>query len=136
MIRSASLASVILAGVLAGCVAAPPLPPSRGVRPADLPSLAGQWDATTKSGDSAGIGVARARYVIQADGTLMVFPTVAATPGPGRIWVEGTKLRLESSFVDAILTLHEGDGRRLLRGSGILKGTGREIEVELTPAGQ
>lgn len=96
--------SAVLASVLAGCAT---LPPARAV--ADVKSLAGEWVGTL----TGRFWASSLAMVINEDGTyVMVRSGGRPTAGSrGKLVFRGDDGRTGT------LSLHEGDGRRVLRGS-------------------
>jgi hypothetical protein len=107
---------VVLAAVtvlMAACVSLPPAKPVTGVA-----QIAGKWQGS-------GITRGGARFVIEnmtirPDGTWELTVPTAANPGPrfvGTVRMVDGKLRSrsETSSRDSTWTLHEGEGRRVLR---------------------
>ena len=93
-----------LVALLAGC-APVSLPPARAVKPGDLRVLGGKWMETRGRGLDA-IG--------------------------GTYTVEGGKIRFETATATGVLTLHEGEKTRILRGEGVRKAGGDAFAIELT----
>jgi hypothetical protein len=135
-----SAASMVTFTILfaSGCAgtgqSAMPLPPAKTVQPADLASLAGEWHGTLRgSGGSGPAGAGRS-----AVGTVTFAPdgsyttNVSGLPGAGKARVEGGKIVFEGSATRGTATLHEGDGRKVLKGTGTWVGFNGNTEFELT----
>jgi len=127
---------LLLALMLAsGCASTPPaapLPPAKALQPADLPSLAGEWHGTLKGGTGpadtgrSAIGTVR----LAPDGSYTT--NVSGQPGAGKARIEGGKVVFEGSATRGTATLHEGGGRRVLKGTGTWVGYPANAEFELT----
>jgi hypothetical protein len=109
-----------------------PLPPARTLAPSDLASLAGEWRGTLKGGTGpADTGRAALGTVILApDGSYTT--NVSGQPGAGKARIEGGRIVFEGSATRGTATLHEGDGRRVLKGTGTWVGYPANTEFELT----
>jgi hypothetical protein len=100
---------------------------------ADLASLAGEWHGTIRG--SGGSNPAAGRSAI---GTVTLAPdgsyttNVSGHPGAGKARIEGGQLVFEGSATRGTATLHEGDGRRVLKGTGSWVGFTGSSEFELT----
>jgi hypothetical protein len=116
-----------------GCAGAVPLPPAKALQPSDLASLAGEWQGTLRgtlgAGHRAGESVL-GRVVVAPDGSYT--SNINGVPGVGRARIEGGKIVFEGSTTRGTATLHEGDGRRILRGEGTWVGLDGNSTFELT----
>jgi hypothetical protein len=136
---SGVLALVIAALFAGGCAGtgtstAMPLPPAKTLQPADLASLAGEWHGTFRG--SGGPNPASGRSAV---GTVTIAPDGSYTTnfsgnlGAGKARIEGGKVVLEGSAARGVATLHEGGGRRVLKGEGtFIGGFPGNNEFELT----
>jgi hypothetical protein len=112
---------------------ATPLPPAKALQPADLASLAGEWHGTIMGSGGAIAGAGRS-----AIGTMTLAPdgsyttNISGQPGAGKARIEGGKLVFDGSITRGTATLHEGGGRRVLKGTGTLVGFTGSTEFELT----
>jgi hypothetical protein len=110
-----------------------PLPPAKTLQPADLASLAGQWHGTLRA--SAGPTPSAGRSAV---GSMTMAPdgsyttNVSGQPGSGNARIEGGKIVFEGSAIRGTATLHEGGGRRILKGEGTWVGFPASAEFELT----
>jgi hypothetical protein len=115
-------------------MSAMPLPAAKTLQPADLASLAGEWQGTLKG--ATGTGPASAgrpasgRVTVSPDGSYT--SNVNNLPGSGKARIDGGKLVFEGSGTRGTATLHEGDGRRVLKGEGTWVGFDGNTEFELT----
>ena len=122
-----NLAATLLLPVLllAGCAT---IGPPRQVN--DVRELAGRWQGWSTFGDSVSV-------VIREDGR---FEVTLTEPGnarshyiPGRLRLDGGVLTLSSGGTDiGTLTLHEADGKRVLKGDGARARDGAPYTVEVT----
>ena len=114
---------------------AKPLPPAKMLQPADLASLAGEWHGTLRRAGGPGPASIAERSGV---GRVTVAPDGAYTSnfggamGAGKARIEGGKLMFEGSGARGTATLHEGDGRRILSGTGTWVGYSGNTEFELT----
>ncbi len=104
---------VLVAGALlaSGCTSAP-LPPARPLQAGDLQRLGGMWAWTARPHSPAGLG-----------------------SGPVRVRVADGLMRFETATATGTLTLHEGDGRRILDGQAVSKSGGQPFPVQFTQRG-
>jgi hypothetical protein len=125
---------MLVSGCASTGTSAMPLPPAKMLQPADLTSLAGEWQGTWKAGrgtSPAGAGVSAVGDVtFAADGAYT--SNVSGVPGVGRVRIEGGKLIFVGSATRGTATLHEGDGRRVLKGQGTWAGLDGITEFEIT----
>jgi hypothetical protein len=132
--RLALLLPVLLVGGCAGTgTPAMPLPPARVLQPSDLASLAGEWQGTLRG--TVGIGhhpgrSAAGRVTVLPDGSYT--SNVDGAPGVGKARIEGVWVVFEGSTTRGTATLHEGGGRRVLKGEGTWVGLDGRTEFELT----
>lgn len=142
--RRATTASVLILTVLvmlvAGCAtrgespSTMPLPPARTLRAADTASLAGEWVGTLTGalgGSSFAGRRASVRVTVAPDGSFTSI--VDNVPGVGKARIEDGKILFEGSVARGVATLHEGGGRRVLKGTGTWVGYDGRSEFELTP---
>jgi hypothetical protein len=126
--------TVMLAGGCAGTgTSAMPLPPAKTLQPSDLASLAGEWGGTLKATMGTGPLAGRsafARVTVAPDGSYA--SNISGQPGAGKARIEGGKIVFEGSVTRGTATLHEGDGRRVLKGAGTWVGFDGNSEFELT----
>jgi hypothetical protein len=129
--------TLLVAAMLASaCASAPPpapLPPAKALQPSDLASLAGEWHGILRA--SVGPTPSTGRSTI---GTVTMAPdgsyttNVSGQPGAGTARIEGGKVVFDGSITRGTATLHEGDGRRVLKGTGTWVGFPAGAEFELT----
>ena len=135
---SGGLALVVAVMIVTGCAgmgtSAAPLPPAKTLQPSDLASLAGEWHGTLRASGgarSADTGrTAVGSMTFAPDGSYTT--NVSGSPGSGKAWIEGGKVMFEGSATRGTATLHEGDGRRVLKGEGTWVGFPGNTEIELT----
>jgi hypothetical protein len=113
---------------------ATPLPPAKAVQPSDLASLAGEWHGTLRgvagsSGPLQGRTV-NVRVTLAPDGTFT--SNVDGMPGMGTSRVAAGVIVFEGSTTRGTATLHEGGGRRVLKGQGSWVGFDGQSEFEVT----
>jgi hypothetical protein len=113
--------SGVAASLMVACATAS-LPPVRNLESSDLKLLAGRWEGSALTATGHRVP---ASWVVKEDGTLT---TLSGVGGP--LFIQGGKVVLEGAFSDAILTLHEGDGRRILRGPARFRGAGGSGEAQ------
>lgn len=135
---SAVLALALAVMLASGCAgtgtSSMPLPPAKTLQPADLAILAGEWHGTIRgtvpgTGPLAGRS-APGRVTLAADGSYT--SNISGQPGAGKARIEGGKIVFEGSATRGTATLHEGDGRRVLKGAGTWLGFEGNSEFELT----
>jgi hypothetical protein len=134
---SAGFVLFVAAMLASGCAStgtpALPLPPAKTLQPSDLASLAGEWHGTLRG--SGGSNPAAGR---SATGTVMLAPdgsyttNVSGQLGAGKARIDGGKVVFDGSNTRGTGTLHEGDGRRVLKGTGTWVGFTGSTEFELT----
>ena len=121
--------------LVSGCAStAMPLPPAKMLQAGDLASLAGEWQGTLR-GVVGGTGplagrAANARVTIAPDGSYTT--NIDGNPGVGKGRIEGGKVIFEGSATRGVATLHEADGRRVLKGEGTWVGYDGQSAFELT----
>ncbi len=101
---------VLLGIVLAACAT---LPPAQSVQ--NLKSITGTWWGT---GSGPAGGIFPLTMVIKEDGSYVATTPEAVMKGTGKVWVSDGKIRFDSdpSGIGGTMTLHEGDGKRILIG--------------------
>jgi hypothetical protein len=109
------------------------LPPAKALQPGDLASLAGDWEGTLRG--QAGTGPyagqsAPARVTVAPDGSYTT--NIQGRPGAGRATIADGKVVFQGSTTKGTATLHEGGGRRVLRGEGTWVGYDGQSSFELT----
>jgi hypothetical protein len=136
---AASLTLVVTLMVAGGCAsrekaaASAALPPAKALQPADVASLAGEWQGTLRGVGSSGPlpgRTANARVTVAPDGSYT--SNIDGVPGVGKGWIEGGKIRFEGSTTRGTATLHEGGGRRVIVGEGTWVGFEGNSAFELT----
>lgn len=135
---SAGVGLLVAAMLLSGCAttmpSAMPLPPAKTLQPADLASLAGEWQGVLRGAagtSAAGMGrSAIGSVTVAADGSYT--SNVEGRPGVGQASIEGGKVVFSGSVTRGTATLYEGDGRRVLKGEGTWVGFDGNTEFELT----
>ncbi len=139
---SAGVGLVVALMLVSGCAgtgtspAATSLPPAKMLQPADLAGLAGEWQGTLRRGGQgpgpASIaersGVGRVEHRVGR----VVHLELQRRHGDREGRIEGGKLVFEGSGSRGTATLHEGDGRRILKGEGTWVGYSGNSEFELT----
>jgi hypothetical protein len=127
------LAVTLASGCASTGTTAMPLPPAKTLQPADLASLAGEWHGTLRGSGGPNPGTGRS-----ATGTMTFAPdgsyttNLSGQPGAGKARIEGGKIVFDGSITRGTATLHEGDGRRVLKGTGTWVGIPGNTEFELT----
>jgi hypothetical protein len=127
------VAAMLASGCASTSAPAMPLPPAKTLQPSDMASLAGEWHGTIR-----GSGVTNPAVGRSAIGTMILAPdgsyttNISGQPGAGKARIEGGKLVFDGSFTRGTATLHEGDGRRVLKGEGTFVGFTGSSEFELT----
>lgn len=129
---------LLVAAILAnGCASTGtstmPLPPAKMLQPSDLAGLAGEWYGTLKGAPGSGSFQGRSadgRVTIAPDGSYTT--NVSGVPGVGKARIEAGKIIFEGSNTRGTGTLHEGGGRRVLKGEGTWVGFNAASEFELT----
>ncbi len=101
---------VLLGIVLAACAT---LPPAQSIQ--NLKSITGTWWGT---GSGPAGGIFPLTMVIKEDGSYVATTPEAVMKGTGKVWVSDGKIRFDSdpSGIGGTMTLHEGDGKRVLLG--------------------
>ncbi|MGH7358499.1 MAG: hypothetical protein ACREJR_06780 [Candidatus Rokuibacteriota bacterium] len=137
MHRATGVAFAFVVMFAAGCAgtgtSATPLPPAKMLQPADLASLAGEWHGTLRG--SGGVNPAAGRSAV---GSMTMAPdgsyttNVSGQLGAGKVRIEGGKILFEGSATRGTATLHEGGGRRVLKGEGTWVGFPGNTEFEVT----
>lgn len=114
---------VFLGIVLAACAT---LPPAQSVQ--NLKSITGTWWGT---GSGPAGGIFPLTMAIKEDGSYVATTPEEIMQGTGNVWVSDGKIRFDSdpSGIGGTMTLHEGDGKRVLLG---LRNDGSTFKV--TPA--
>jgi hypothetical protein len=132
LVALAVLVAAGCAGTGTGTQAANPLPPAKALQPADLASLAGEWEGTIEGGGSPFTGrrTSLARVTVAPDGSYT--SNISGQPGAGKGRIEGGKVVFEGSATRGVATYHEGDGRRVLKGEGTWVGFDGRSAFELT----
>lgn len=133
VVPALALAAVIANGCAGTGMPATALPPAKMLQPSDLASLAGEWHGTLRGAAGAGGFAGRAadgRVTIAPDGSYTT--NVSGFPEDGRAKIEGGKIVFEGSNTRGTATLHEGGGRRILKGEGTWVGFVAASEFELT----
>lgn len=133
------LTVVVSVLVVAGCAgmdkppASSALPPAKALQTGDLAGLAGEWHGTLRGVGTSGPlpgRTANARVTVAPDGSFT--SNIDGTPGVGKGWIEGGKIRFEGSTTRGTATLHEGGGRRVIVGEGTWVGFEGNSAFELT----
>jgi hypothetical protein len=128
-----ALAVILVSGCAGTSTPAAPLPPAKMLQPSDLPSLAGEWRGTLKGAPGAGGFAGRSadgRVTIAPDGSYTT--NVSGVPGVGKARILGGQIVFEGSNTRGTAMLHEGGGRRVLKGEGTWVGFDARSEFELT----
>ena len=102
------------------------LPPARAVQPEDLARLAGVWEGFSII---PGGGSAQVTATIKPNGEFMLVGRAAT---PGRLWISDGKIQYESAFSTGMMTLHEGDGKRVLVMNGAARNGRGNVHAEFT----
>jgi hypothetical protein len=102
----------LMAAVLAAGCASTTLPPARPMQSGDLQRMGGMWAWTARLQSPATLGA-----------------------GPLRVRLEEGRMRFETSSASGVLTLHEGDGLRVLDGQAVNKASGQSFPVQFTQRG-
>jgi hypothetical protein len=134
---SGSWALAVAVMLASGCAGtgtpAMPLPPAKVLQPTDLASLAGEWHGTLRGSGGANPAAGRSAVgsmTMAPDGSYTT--NVSGQLGAGKAWIEGGKIVFEGSATRGTATLHEGGGRRVLKGEGTWVGFTGNNEFELT----
>jgi hypothetical protein len=121
--------------IVAGCATAPsqPLPPAKALQPADLKSLAGEWEGTLRG--VAGTGPfggqsTTARITVAPDGSYT--SSIQGRPGAGKAMIQDGKIVFQGSTTKGTATLHEGGGRQVIKGEGTWVGVDGQSTFEMT----
>jgi hypothetical protein len=127
--------AVMLGGGCAGTgtSTAMPLPPAKMLQASDLAGLAGEWRGTLRGVGTTGPlpgRTANVRVIVAPDGSFT--SNIDGNPGVGKGRIEGGKIAFEGSVTRGTATLHEGDGRRVLKGEGTWVGFEGNSAFELT----
>lgn len=110
------------------------VPPNRPV--SDLKGIVGRWEGFGGAKAAGPLQSGRVELTIREDGSGELFlPQLrGGTRVPVSFTVSDGKVLYETSLSRGTLTLHEGDGKRLLQGEAVRKdGTGTSW-IELSPA--
>jgi hypothetical protein len=102
---------LMAAALAVGCASAP-LPPARALQSGDLQRMGGMWAWTARLQSPATLGT-----------------------GPLRVRLEDGRMRFETASASGVLTLHEGEGRRVLDGQAVIKSSGQAFPVQFTQRG-
>ena len=117
-----------------GTSTAMPLPPAKMLQAGDLASLAGEWEGTLEgvagSGPLAGRRAQLVRVTVAPDGSYT--SNINGIPGMGKGRIEDGKVVFDGSATRGVATLHEGGGRRVLKGEGTWVGVNGQSAFELT----
>jgi hypothetical protein len=103
------------------------------LQPSDIASLAGEWGGSLRGTMGTGPLAGRSAVgfvTVAPDGSYTT--NVSGLPGSGKARIEGGKIVFEGSNTRGTATLHEGDGRRVLKGQGTWVGFDGDSEFELT----
>jgi hypothetical protein len=138
MVWLGGLALVVAGLVGSGCAkrttSTAQLPPAKTLQPADMASLAGEWQGTLRgtgtTGPAAAGRSANLRVTIAPDGSFT--SNIDGVPGTGRGRIEGGRIVFEGSTARGTAMLHEGDGRRMLVGEGTWVGFTGNSAFQLT----
>ena len=134
---TARAAAVILVTslILAACSSAPPAPPLNPVAITDYKMIAGRWSGLV-------IGLASRRddgdwvdMVIRENGTYEygIARNIGVMAGQGTFTLQDGKLMMAGDRGQGTFSLLEGEGTRVLRGSGTLN-SGTALRGDLRPA--
>jgi hypothetical protein len=127
------LAAVLLGGCAGQRASSMPLPPARTLQPSDLASLAGVWEGAlegTPGTGTLGGRSASATVTVAPDGSYT--SNINGLPGSGKAGIQGGRVVFEGSSTRGTATLHEGGGRRVLKGQGTWVGISGDTAFELT----
>jgi hypothetical protein len=138
VVWSAGLSLALVLTLASGCAGtgtstATPLPPAKMLQASDLAGLAGEWRGTLRGVGTTGPlqgRTANARVTVAPDGSFT--SNIDGNPGVGKARIEGGKIVFEGSVTRGTATLHEGDGRRILKGEGTWVGLDGNSAFELT----
>jgi hypothetical protein len=130
--RAAALVLAML--VLGACASSAPAPQLTPVAISDFKAIAGKW-----SGRLVGLASARddgdwVDMVIREDGTYEygIARTIGVMAGKGTFTLQEGKLLMAGDRGQGSLSLLEGGGTRVLRGSGVMRGM--PLTGDLRPA--
>lgn len=134
LIRQLLLGGLVLA-VAVGCAStAPPLSSPKTLQPADMASLAGQWQGNITgalgSSGTFGRGFNTLQLTVDRDGAFR--SNINGVPGQGTIRIVDGKIVYEGSGSRGSATLHEREGRQVIRGDGTLVGAHGWSTFEVT----
>jgi hypothetical protein len=113
--------------------AATALPPAKALQPGDLASLAGEWEGTLRGKAGTGPLAGQStpvKVTVAPDGSYTT--SIQGRPGAGMARIADGKVNFAGSTTRGTATLHEGGGRRVLRGEGTWVGFDGESSFELT----
>jgi hypothetical protein len=112
---------------------AAPLPPAKMLQPGDLPSLAGDWEGDARFAKGAGDFTgprASVKLTVAPDGSYT--SNMDGNQGVGKASIQNGRVVFQGTNTKGTATLHEGDGRRVLKGEGSWVGRQGETAFELT----
>jgi hypothetical protein len=134
------LGLLVTAALAGGCAsmsqsstAAPALPPAKALQPGDLASLAGEWEGTLRGKAGTGPLAGQStpvKVTVAPDGSYTT--SIQGRPGAGMARIADGKVNFAGSTTRGTATLHEGGGRRVLKGEGTWVGFDGESAFELT----
>jgi len=113
----------LVVALAAGCAAVPPLSDPKAIQPADLASLAGEWQGRIYGsfGTPGFRQVSRSlRLTFEPNGTFR--SNIDGIPGQGTARLVDGRLVYEGSGNRGTASLHERGGRPVIRGEGTLVG--------------
>ena len=132
----AGLLCLAAAVTLGACASGSPSPRAASPVPiTDFGMVAGRWEGTAKGLASARQDDDWIKLTIGKDGAydFGIYRTIGVFGGKGQATITDGKLQMEGERGRATYVLYEGDGRRYLRGDGVLH-SGGTVSVELRPA--
>jgi hypothetical protein len=123
------------AGCASGLASAPAatLSPAKALQPGDLAKLAGEWEGQVRGSSGPGqFGGPphTVKVIVGPDGKFT--SDLSGQLGQGSATITDGKLVYSGSFTSGVATLHERDGKQVLRGEGKLVGIDGTSQFEVT----
>jgi hypothetical protein len=134
MVRVSSLLLVVVAvASLAGCATtpAPALPPAVTLQPADLKSLAGEWEGSVTGSRSGTFDGPRlsGTMSVKEDGSFT--SNLSGQPGVGQLRIVDGKLTYEGANMRGTATVHGTGKDQVLVGQGTWVGSPGQSSVQM-----
>jgi hypothetical protein len=133
MVRVSSLLLVVAVASLAGCATtpAPALPPAVTLQPADLRSLAGEWEGSVTGSRSGTFDGPRlsGTMSVKEDGSFT--SNLSGQPGAGQLRIVDGKLMYEGANMRGTATVHGTGTDQVLVGQGTWVGSPGQSSVRM-----